>query len=102
MSDPRIADRVVHVKMPRNKGKIEHGFVPSKKYEMFGAYQFRIKHDRKNRNFSPTVPIRREEKEEWYLGMYRLKINGRWYKPDGLKYVFLSPAEIALILVGLE
>ena len=99
MSELRIRDQKITIEMPRIQGKIQHGLCPKKKIELFGAYQFRTKHNRMTRNFHPTVPILSEDKEAWYLNMFRLRIDGKWHPSGGKKYVFLSRAEISVLLL---
>lgn len=94
MSEQRIADVKITVTLPRQQGKKEHCFVKTLTVRGYVAEQFRRKHNRLNRNFYPTVPIKREEKEEWYRTMYRVKIGDKWLKTGKSKYEFYTREEV--------
>lgn len=98
-NEPRIPDQIISVRTPRVKRVIQHDLFPEMKVEMFGAYQFKDKHNRMDRNFRPTVPIGFEERKEWYNSMFRLRINGKWHVPGKTKYVFFSKEEVGRLLV---
>jgi len=99
MSELRIPDQTIIVKMPREKGKIIHGALPKRKIEMFGAYQFCSEYDIVERNFQPSPPVFLPNKIKWRDRMFRLRINGKWYSPSGKKYEFFTKAEIAELLL---
>lgn len=101
MSEIRIADSIIIIKLPRTNGKINHQCCPSKKVEIFSAEQFRKNHRRMDNNFYPKVPIQLRVKRIWYDTMYRLRIGGKWYNPNGGKYEFFDKAGIANILVDI-
>lgn len=100
-NEPRIADRVYIVKAPRIDGEIQHENYPVYKVEIFGAYQFRNKHSRINRNFFPRVPIKKDSKKIWYSTMYRVRINDKWHSPSEVKYQFFDLFEISALLTTL-
>lgn len=96
----RIPDQVITVKAPRFQGKIQHELIPAMKIKLYGAYQFRKNHNRLNRNFHPPVPIKYDQKELWYSSMYRLKIDGTWYRPGNAKYQFFTVAEVLKLILS--
>ena len=99
MSEHRIPDQTIIVKLPRKNGKILHGTLPKKKYELFGAYQFSAEFNRAERNFSPSPPVRNIERTEWYGEMFRLRIDGKWHCPGGAKYEFFTGDQVAKLLL---
>jgi len=100
MSESRIPDQTISVRLPRKQGKIQHSFIPKIRVELFGAYQFRTNHNRLKRNFYPRPPSRTEERRQWYQTMFRLRLDGRWYGER--KYTFLDRAAIAGLLLDAE
>lgn len=98
-NEPRLPDQIISVRAPRINGTIQHGLLPKMRVELFGAYQFRTAHNRKNRNFYPRVPIKKQEKEYWYRSMFRLRINGKWYGTAKAKYHFYSMGQVIEVLL---
>lgn len=98
MSELRIPDKALSVKNARIMGKIQHGKLPTKRIEMYGAYQFSSEHDRLERNFKPRPPVYPPNRRNWLNTMYRLRINGKWYSPNGVKYEFFSKDQISDML----
>jgi len=101
MSSDKIYDCAFYFKCARNKGKILHDNRPNTHVELFGAYQFRRKHKRAARNFSPRLPYRPADQNVFYDTMYRLKINDVWYRPGKAKYVFITKREVIEVLLGI-
>ena len=99
MSEQRVYDFAFTKNIAREKGKILHDSCLSHRYECFGAYQFKLKHNRIDNNFTPTVPILSKAKAKWYRRMYRVRIDGKWYNPSGGQYEFFTEAQIGRMLL---
>lgn len=97
MSEQRIPDMAFTRTIAREKSKIQNGSGKSTRFEVYAAWQFSQRLDGKN--FSGDMPARKSARKEFYKTMFRLRINGRWYRPGGRKYVFLTLAEIAKMLL---
>lgn len=83
MSEERVADIVLNVKVPQKQSK------KATKIELFLARQFEVNWSIDSRTkFSPDVPIRFSDRRSfWDSELYRVRVNGRWFMPQG-KYCF--------------
>ncbi len=95
MSDDRIYDLAFTRTIARDEGKLKSK-KESKRFEIYNAGQFKLCLD--GRNFNRSIPVRRHEREEFYRTMFRLRIDGRWYRRGGRNYTFLSFGEILEML----
>lgn len=99
-NEPRISDQVISVRAPRVGCKIQHELLPKMRVEIFGAYQFRGKHNRVARNFSPKPPVRAVDRDKWYHTMYRLRIDEAWYSPSNVKYTFFTMQQVIELIAN--
>ncbi len=98
-NEHRIPDQTISIKMGRIRGTIQHGLLPKKRVEIFGAYQFKTAHNRLEANFYPKVPIDADEKKRWYENRFRLRVDGKWHMSHGKKYVFLTRKQVSEFLL---
>ena len=94
MSEIRVAEQTILIKMPRKKGKMEPICFAPKKIQIYAARQFKFEFNRGKGNFFPIPPIDREKRKEWNLLYFRLQIDGKWFCPNGVKYHFFTLNEI--------
>lgn len=96
MSDERVADMVLRVRLPKKPGK------KTVKIELFHAGQFRYSwSENLKRRFIPSVPLRYADRDTyWAQQIYRLRIDGRWHGPA--RYTFLSWRDIVALLEDIE
>ncbi len=100
MSEQRLPDMAFSRTIARENGKILSKTEPGKRFELFGAYQFSGKCQSDGKNFYPRPGWRVAERREYFKTMYRLRIDGRWYMPNGRKYVFFGLDEVSKMLVN--
>lgn len=102
MSEQRIPDKRWVVRNAGIGGKIALEKRKSTIFEAYSVGQFAHQCHASGRNFYPNIPAHRDARRKYAETMYRLRVNGRWYKPGGKSYFFMTLEEIGMILVGLK
>lgn len=97
MSDQRIYDMAFTRNIARENGTIKTTPAKATRFEVYGAYQFKLRLDGKN--FSTDMPARKSQREEYLMTMFRVRIDGKWHNPRGRKYEFFTEDEVAKMLV---
>lgn len=95
MSEERIYDLSITLKVARVRGKLQSK-VESKLFRAYNAGQFKTRLD--GANFSRQVPARKSERDDFYLNMFRVSIDKKWYEPSGRRYQFFTEDEFYEII----
>lgn len=95
MSDDRIPDLSFTRAIAREGGKIKDK-IESTRFRAYNAGQFKMRLD--GANFSRKIPVRKSDREEFYLTMFRVKICDSWYEPSGRRYEFFTMDEFFEIM----
>lgn len=76
---------------------------PTTKIELFPATKWRRVYKPGRQNVFPRPPSLAEERNEFWETIFRLRVDGRWYNPEGKreKYVFFTTQELKELLVEL-
>lgn len=90
MSEIRIYDISITRKIARVQGKLK-GKIESTLFRAYNAGQFKTRLD--GANFSRQVPARKSERNDFYLTMFRVSIDKKWYEPSGRRYQFFTEDE---------
>lgn len=66
------------------------------KIELFQIDQFKCMWNMDTRHdFSPRLPFRHDDRIMfWDSDLYRIRLNGRWYKSDNHRYIFMTKHEV--------
>lgn len=97
MSDDCRPFEVFHRFLPENDGK-KQGAIRIK-YELFTAKTWALVWSPGDRRFSPSPPTVGVARYEFWATRIRVRINGRWYRPQA-QYQFLTRGEFGALLLG--
>jgi len=95
VSDDRIYDLSITRTVAKEQGKIKDVF-KSVRFRAYSAGQFKKRLD--GANFSIKIPLRKSDRKEFYLTMFRVKIGDKWYEPSGRRYEFFTVDEFYEII----